>query len=182
MRFPVVYLVFLCVFFSCRREQSQPLTPAKSAERAKIIRAYFKSPLKATDRLDGFWSVDAKEFADYLAKSGKNLSPSTGETRYFLRIEGSYCDELFFIAGGDFTMSAGAIRKLEAAKDRIAYSVVFNRELPGGIKTEQGAILTVFRAEKRLVLDFPDHKLTFLPELEKPATLADRFTGGFPRE
>lgn len=154
--------------------------PAKTAARAKIIKAFFSSPLEAKNEFDGLWSVDAKEFANFLANSRKNSSASQSQirpenTRYFLRIEGAFCDELYFVDGGDFTMSAGALKKLETTKDRIFYSVVLNREVPGGIRLNQGAILSMYRAEKRLVLEFPDHKLTFYPESEKPAALAERY-------
>ncbi|MBX3720277.1 MAG: hypothetical protein KF713_00425 [Turneriella sp.] len=177
----IVFLLLLpCL--TCGKEKPKTARP-KSPGRAHIIRAFFNSPLKVTEKLDGFWSVDAKEFSDFITKSrqGKSGAESFAEsidlkkTRYFLRIEGTFCDELFFVDGGDFTISAGAIKKLESAKDRTAYSVVFNREVPGGIKLSQGAILSWFRAEKRLVLEFPDHKLTFFPETEAPAVLAGQF-------
>lgn len=154
--------------------------PAKSEARAKIIKAFFDSPLQAKNKIDGFWSVDSKAFADFLAKSRKDSFTSqsrlgTENTRYFLRLEGSFCDELYFVDGGDFTMSAGTLKKLETTNDRTIYSVVFNREVPGGIQLSQGAILSLFMQEKRLVLEFPDHKLTFYPEPEKPSALAVRY-------
>lgn len=179
MRAKLIPLIWFFACFACNQGKPQTTTPAKSPERAKIIRAYFNSPLKVKAKFDGFWSVDAKEFAEFLAKSQKSTAPATAKARYFLRIEDSYCDELYFADGGDFTMSAGKITKLEAAKGRTVYSVTFNRELPGGVRDNQGAILTVFHSEKRLLLEFPDYKLTFFPEAEKPASLAEQFTTGF---
>ncbi|MFZ5628404.1 MAG: hypothetical protein ACOY5B_04690 [Spirochaetota bacterium] len=178
VRVSLILSIVIFAWIGCSKEK-QITTPAKTPERAKIIRAYFNTPLKAKAKFDGFWSVDAKEYAEFLAQSQKSASPAAGQTRYFLRIEGSYCDELYFVDGGDFTMSAGKITKLEAAKGRTAYSVTFNRQLPGGIRENQGAILTVFQSEKRLLLEFPNHKLTFFPEPEKPASLAEQFTAGF---
>lgn len=179
MHLSLILPILCCALLACSKEKPQVTTPAKSPERAKTIRAYFNTPLKVKAKFDGFWSVDAKEFAEFAAKSEKSTSPATGPTRYFLRIEGSYCDELYFIKGGDFSISAGKITKLEGAKGRTVYSVTFNRKLPGGIRDNQGAILTVFQSEKRLLLEFPDYKLTFFPEPEKPASLAEQFTAGF---
>lgn len=178
MRHSFILQIFFFVSLACSKEEPQVTTPAKSPERAKIIRAYFNTTLKVKAKVDGFWSVNAQEYAQFLAKSQKSVSPGVGQTRYFLRIEGSYCDELYFVNGGDFAMSAGKITKLETAKGRTAYSVTFNRQLPGGLRENQGAILTFFPSEKRLLLEFPDYQLTFFPEAEKPASLAQQFTAG----
>lgn len=177
VRFSLLFLAVFIAFPGCSKEK-QIATPAKTPERAKTLRAYFNTPLKVKTKLDGIWSVDAKEYAEFLAKSQKGGSSVAGQTRYFLRIEGSYCDELYFVDGGDFTMSAGKLTKLETARGRTAYSVTFSRQLPGGIRINQGAILTFFQSEKRLLLEFPEHKLTFFPEPEKPASLAEIFTAG----
>lgn len=181
MRFLPIFIILLCGSLACGKERPGDAIPAKTPERAKIIKAYFNTPVKVQGKFDGFWSVDAKEFAAYINKnrSGTPLSADAKNTRYFLRIEGKNCDELYFIDGGDFTMSAGTLKKLETAKGRTAHLVVFKRELPGGVRLEQGAVLTMLHAEKRLVLEFPDHKLTFFPELEKPAALAGKYTAGF---
>ena len=175
----LILTTFLYLTVACHKEKPRD-APVNWAARGNIIKAFFTSPLKGTGKSDGFWSVDAKVFGDFIAKSRKDSSGSTSvvnaaNTRYFLRIDGSFCDELFFVDGGDFTMSAGTVKKLETTNDRTVYSVVFNREVLGGIKLSQGAILSLFRAERRLVLDFPDHRLTFYPETEKPAILAERY-------
>lgn len=180
MWFPIYIFALLCACLACGREKPRAVGPAKSVARANIIKAFFNSPLKNKGRADGIWSVDAKEFTDFIQKSRKDssvssLPVSSETTRYFLRIEGLFCDELFFVDGGDFTMSAGGLKKLEVTKDRTIYSVVFNREIPGGIRLSQGAILTVLHAEKRLELAFPDHKLTFFSAAETPSMLADRY-------
>lgn len=165
-----------CVLLTCGKEKPQVSTPAKTAERAQIIRAYFNTPLKTKAKVDGFWSVDTKEFAAFLEKTQKVTLPTVPDsTRYFLRIEGSYCDELFFVNGGDFTISAGSFKQLEKTKDRTAFSVVFDRQLPGGIKLNQGAILSVYRPENRLMLAFPDHTLTFFRAAETPGKLAELY-------
>ncbi len=181
MRFLPVLAILTYAFIACAKEPQRSEVPAKSPQRAKFIRAYFNTPVKKPGKFDGFWSVDAKEFTAHINKNrgGTPLPAEAQNTRYFLRIEGSNCDELYFIDGGDFTMSAGTLKKLETAKGRTAHLVVFNREVPGGARLEQGAIITMFHAEKRIVLEFPDHKLTFFPESEKPATLADKYTAGF---
>lgn len=181
MRISLTVSAFVIIFLACGKGKPQNISPAKTPERAKIIKAYFNTPVKTQGKFDGFWSADAKEFAAHLNKnrSGEPLSADAKNTRYFLRIEDKYCDELYFVEGGDFTMSAGTLKKLETAKGRTAHLVVFKREVPGGARLEQGAILTMFHSERRIVLEFPDHKLTFFPESEKPASLAEQFTVGF---
>ncbi len=181
MRFLPVLSILVYAIIACAKEPQRSEIPAKTPDRAKIIKAYFNTPIKIPGKFDGFWSADAKEFATHLNKSrsGTPLPADAKNTRYFLRIEGQNCDELYFIDGGDFTMSAGTLKKLESAKGRTAHLVVFKREIPGGVRLEQGAILTIFHAEKRIVLEFPDHKLTFFPESEKPSSLAEQFTAGF---
>ena len=174
-------LIFAAPFLlcaACIKEMPRPVSPEKSAARANIIKAFFNTPIKTKGPFDGFWSVEAKEFSRLIQKTRNEASTSEKkeisgkDTRYFLRIEGSFCDELFFVEGGDYTVSAGTLKRLETTKGRTIYSVVFNREAPGRIKFSQGAILSVFQAEKRLLLEFPDHKLTFFPETESPASLA----------
>jgi hypothetical protein len=179
-RLPILSILTYAIV-ACGQEPQRSGVPAKTPARANIIRAYFNTPVKSQGKFDGFWSVDAKEFAAHINKNASHTPSSANatNTRYFLRIEGQNCDELYFIDGGDFTMSAGTLKKLETAKGRTAQLVVFNRELPGGARIAQGAIITMFHSEKRLVLDFTDHKLTFFPEREKPSSLAERFTAGF---
>lgn len=181
MRFLPVLSILAYGILACGKEPGHSAIPAKTPERARIIKAYFNTPIKKQRKFDGFWSVDPKEFAAHINKnrSGAPVSAEAQNTRYFLRIEGSNCDELYFVDGGDFTMSAGTLKKLETAKGRTAHLVVFNRELPGGARIEQGAIATMLHAEKRIVLEFPDHKLTFFPENEKSAALAGKYTAGF---
>lgn len=172
--FSVLFTAVICTVAACAKTNTAPKGPAKTAMRAKIIEAFFSSPLKIKGSMNGFWSVDLKEFASHLKKSRKsdiNLSM----TNYYLRIEGSFCDELFFVDGGDFTMSAGSLKKLESTKDRNIYSVVYNRELPQGTKLTQGGILSAFIDERRIVVEFPDHKLTFFPSDENPAVLSARY-------
>lgn len=177
MRTFVFVLTVSLICAAC--EKPKTAKKAMSPARGAVVKAYFNSRFKSQGNLNGFWSVDAVEYAVYMQKkhtdsSSRGSDGQGGDSlngRYFLRIEGKSCDELIFGDDGEFTISGGNLGKLETAKDRVAYSVTFNRELPNGVRFSQGAILSAFRNEKRIILEFPDYKLTFRPAAEDPAAL-----------
>lgn len=177
--------LLLSAVAACGRETSK-LDLAKAEARANLLRAYFTTPLKAKDTLSGFWTVNPEEFKNHIQtyqqqNSGSvsdKKNSSTGDSRYFLRIDGLLCDELLFVDGGELTVSAGTLKKLERTRDRIVYSVVFSRRAPGGVKFSQGAILHHYSDEKRVLLEFPNHKLTFTKETTPPKVLGEQYSKG----
>jgi hypothetical protein len=185
-RWSLALVLLSCAPFGCEKVKPRTADPVRSAAQVRLIRSFFNSPFKKSGELNGFWRANAEEFSAHLQKkSGGTARPSAvGKNgQYFLRIEGKFCDELIFVDGRDeFTISAGTIKRLETTRDRTVYSVVFNREISGGARYSQGAILTGFRLERKLLLEFPDYKLTFLPEVETPAALANRYAASLKRE
>ena len=129
--------------------------------------------------------VDRKDFADFIEKrylkdykpepnefSAKQIRDSLKDAHYFLRIDDTACDELFFMAGGDFTVSAGRLLEKQSSAEKVAYSVSFSRRDRDGKRFSERATVIAFRDKKRLVLEFPDRKLRFCPETGSPADLA----------
>lgn len=182
----IALVIMLCLWPGCGKEKPQPKPSAResSAFRESYIKAFFNSPLKNRDNFNGFWSVDPHEFAEYIENMYlKDYTPWPNElppeqvraniknSRYFLRIDGDFCDELFVIANGHFSVSAGTMKKLERANDRTAYSVIFSR----GNRDTRGAVLSTFHKQRHLVLEFPEYKLKFHRESESPAVLAERY-------
>lgn len=187
VRFLTILPLILLIFHACGRDKPRAESAMVQDVRTNFVKAYFNTPFKSKGKFNGFWSVEPKEFAEYIEnKYLKTYKPLPNEpsptairenikgARYFLRIDGLACDELFFIDGGGFTGSAGTLKELEKATDRVAYSVIFIRRAENGKRVREGAILTAFY-NGQLRLEFPDRKLTFFPENKAPAELADQY-------
>lgn len=179
--------VFLLFFLACSQEKSPPVAASMNDPRAGFIKAFFNTPLKSKGGISGFWSVEPKDFAHYIESIYlKNYKPQPNEpsvavirenikaARYFLRIDGLTCDELFFIDGGGFTASAGTLKQIERTQNKTAFSVIFIRRNGTGKKLREGAILTTSSGGP-LVLEFTDRKFTFIRELKSPAALAEQY-------
>lgn len=130
---------------------------------ARYIRAFLLTPISKVGGFNGIWSADATEFETLLRTNNPKQSIQTDLTRYFLRIEKDQCDELFFVNKSQFMVSAGTLKKLETAKSRTDFSVVFSRD-EGGLRRSQGAILTAYPDKKKIELTVDGRKLTFSPE------------------
>lgn len=165
------------IMLACEKQK----LPDANGNRQQWVAAYFQTPLKGGNGFDGFWKADNKQFAARASQLSKIGLPDAmgpvreNQTAYFLRIEGLNCDEILFDSAGGFMISAGALKKLEATRDRIVYSVVFNRQLPGRQHRSQGAVLTRYLKAQRVELEFPAQKLTFYPETTPVTVLAEQF-------
>lgn len=164
-----------------------PSPTAKPDPRQLFIKAFFTTPIRNKGGINGFWAVDPQSFAEYIENVYlRSYKPQPNEpspsvvrnnlkaARYFLRIDGLACDELFFVENGGFTGSAGTLKRLEKTPDKVAYSVIFIRRGSGGKRMSEGAVLTSIK-EKSLILEFVDRKLTFFPETAAPADLAEKY-------
>lgn len=190
LKFSHLFIMFGALLLSglaCKVEKPRP-SASRQDLRTNLIKSFFGTQFKNKGEFNGFWSVDPKEFSEYIELTYlKNYKPLPNEApaekvratvkdaRYFLRIEDSLCDELFFIDGGEFTASAGKLRQLEKTHDRTAYAVVFGRYGSTGKRIEEAAILTAFSKPRKILLEFPDRKLNFYPEVRNAASLADQY-------
>jgi hypothetical protein len=187
VRYLMVLQAVVVIFSACGKGKPTAEPASVQDIRANFIKAFFSTPFKDKGKFNGFWSVDPKDFAEYIENTYlKSYTPQPNEpsgeavrnnikaARYFLRIDGLACDELFFIDGGGFTGSAGTLKELEKATDRVAYSAIFIRRSSDGKRIREGAILTAFH-KRQLLLEFPDRKLTFHPETKAPSVLAEQY-------
>jgi hypothetical protein len=181
-------LAFLLLFgLSCKIEKPRA-SPSRQDLRTNLIRSFFATPLKNKGVFSGFWTIDPKEFSNLIESTYlKDYKPLPNEapvdkvratvkdSRFFLRIDGLFCDELFFIDGGEFTASPGRLRQLEKTHDRIAYEVIFGRFDSAGKRIDEGAILTAFFKPRKILLEFPDRKFSFYPETADAQSLAEKY-------
>lgn len=158
-----ICLVAALLFQACAKPKADKISFATGEVR--YIRAFLLTPISKVGGLNGLWSADATEFEKFLRTNNPKQSVQSDSTRYFLRIEQDQCDELSFVNKSQFMVSAGSLKKLETAKSRTDYSVVFSRD-EGGLKRSQGAILTAYSDKKKIELTVDGRKLTFSPEAD----------------
>lgn len=156
-----IWLVTALLFQACAKPKANEIRFA--ASEVRYIRAFLLTPISQVGGLNGIWSADATELETLLRTKSPKQSIQSDSTRYFLRIEKDQCDELFFVNKSQFMVSAGTLKKLETAKRRIDFSVVFSRD-EGGLRRSQGAILTAYADKKKIELTVDGRKLTFSPE------------------
>lgn len=129
-------VLFALLGISCSRERSHKTKADANDVQVKLITAYFSTPIQGKDAIDGFWLADQKDFAAMVeAKFMSHHKPQKGDlsipeirqnihdARYFLRIDGSQCDELFLVLGGQAIAKPGE-KRLNTEKEG-AYRVIF---------------------------------------------------------
>lgn len=166
-----IWVVTAMLFQACAKPKANEISFTNSEVRH--IRAFLLTPISKIGGLNGIWSADATEFETLLRTNNPKQSIQTDLTRYFLRIEKDQCDELLFVNKSQFMVSAGTLKKLETAKGRTDFSVVFSRD-EGGLKRSQGAILTAYPEKKKIELTVDGRKLTFNPEADSVESILSK--------
>lgn len=129
-------VLFALMGVACSRDESHKSKAGANDVQVKLVTAYFSTPIQGKDAIDGFWLADQKDFAAMVeAKFMAHHKPQKGDlsipeiqqnihdARYFLRIDGSQCDELFLVLGGQAIAKPGE-KRLNTEKEN-AYRVIF---------------------------------------------------------
>lgn len=149
--------------WSCAKKKSEVNIP-KDAQ-VKLITAYFSAPFSGKAETDGLWVADRADFAKmiekkYLAQhkpapgeiSASDIRKNIKDSRYFLRLDGVECDELFLVVGGQATAHPGQRMANPARKD--SFRVIFvSRDPKDGKIVKTAAELHYKRGEDYMLLD-----------------------------